>query len=102
MPKKVKMFKELRSSLEDAIAFEKGQSVDLRTTEFPLPPPSLRPKDIQEIRISLNASQVIFARYLNVSKSTVRSWEQGTRRPQGADLKLLAIARKNPLALLQA
>ena len=102
MAKKVRLFKELRDSLRDAVAFEKGQTIDLRTTELPAPPHKMRPRDIREIRISLNASQVIFATYLNVSASTVRSWEQGTRRPQGADLKLLAIAKKNPHALLSA
>jgi putative transcriptional regulator len=50
----------------------------------------------------MKATQVVFATYLNVSPNTVRSWEQGTRRPQGADLKLLAIVRKNPKALLEA
>jgi len=49
----------------------------------------------------LNASQELFARFLNVSANTIRSWEQGTRRPQGADLKLLAIAKTNPHALLK-
>jgi len=57
---------------------------------------------IWEIRQSLNASQVLFARFLNVSANTVRSWEQGTRRPRGADLKLLRSAKKNPQALLSA
>lgn len=40
--------------------------------------------------------------YLNVSPNAVRSWEQGTRRPRQAALKLLAIAKKNPKALLVA
>jgi hypothetical protein len=30
------------------------------------------------------------------------NWEQGTRRPRQADLKLLMIAKKNPKALLVA
>ena len=62
----------------------------------------MRPRGIREIRQLLNASQVLFARFLNVSKKTVRSWEQGTRRPRGADLKLLSIAKKNPQALFSA
>ena len=45
---------------------------------------------------------MLFARFLNVSANTVRSWEQGTRRPRGADLKLLSIAKKNPQVLLSA
>lgn len=100
--KKVKVFDELRDSLQSALAFERGEAVDLRVTEFPAAPRHMRPKDIREIRESLNASQVLFARFLNVSPNTIRSWEQGTRKPQGADLKLLTIAKKNPQALLSA
>jgi len=48
----------------------------------------------------LNASQTLFATYLNVSPNAMRSWEQGTRRPRQAALKLLVIAKKNPKALL--
>jgi putative transcriptional regulator len=62
----------------------------------------MRSRDIREIRRSLNASHVIFARFLNVSPNTVRSWEQGTRRPQGADLKLLRIVKTNPQVLVSA
>ena len=103
---KVKVFDELRESLQDALAFETNQrggihDTDLRVTELPPPPRKLRPRDIRAIRRSLNASQVLFARFLNVSPNTIRSWEQGTRRPQGADLKLLAIAKANPHALLK-
>lgn len=99
---KVKIFDELRESLEGALAFEQGRVTDLRVTELPPRPRKLRPRDIRKIRRSLNASQVLFARFLNVSPNTIRSWEQGTRRPQGADLKLLAIAEWNPQALLKS
>ena len=99
---KVKVFDDLRESLQDALAFEQGRAIDLRVTEIPPRPRKLRPRDIRDIRLSLNASQVLFATFLNVSPNTVRSWEQGTRRPQGADLKLLSIAKKNPQALLRA
>lgn len=102
MPKKVKVrvFDDLRDSLEEAHAYEQGRTTDLRVSELPVPPRRLRPREIRAIRRSLNASQVLFAKFLNVSANTIRSWEQGTRRPQGADLKLLAIAKKNPRALL--
>jgi putative transcriptional regulator len=99
---KVKAFDDLRESLRDALAFEGGASVNLRVTELPSAPRKMRPTDIRNIRRSLNASQVLFAQFLNVSPNTIRSWEQGTRRPQGADLKLLSIAEKNPQALLSA
>jgi putative transcriptional regulator len=108
MAKKIKVtvFDELRESLQDALAFETNRrrgihETDLRVTALPPPPRKLRPRDIRAIRRSLNASQVLFARFLNVSPNTIRSWEQGARRPQGADLKLLAIVRTNPHALLR-
>jgi hypothetical protein len=48
----------------------------------------------RQIRQTLNANQSLFATYLNVCPKAVRSWEQGTRRPRQAALKLLeAIAQ---------
>jgi putative transcriptional regulator len=102
--KKIKLnsFEDLRDGLQDAIVFERGQKVNLRVTNIPAPPKAVSPRQIQRIRRALNASQEAFASYLNVSTNAVRSWEQGTRRPQQAALKLLAIAKKNPQALLTA
>ena len=71
-------------------------------TRVPPPPRQISPREIRRIRQALNASQPLFASYLNVSPNAVRSWEQGTRRPRQAALKLLTIARKNPKALLVA
>jgi putative transcriptional regulator len=104
LPKKIKVnvFDGLRDALHDAVAFERGQKVNLRVTELPAPPKAVSPKEIRRIRQALNASQQVFASYLNVSTNAVRTWEQGTRRPQHAALKLLAIAKKNPQALLSA
>ncbi|HEY2548376.1 MAG TPA: helix-turn-helix domain-containing protein [Candidatus Acidoferrum sp.] len=104
MPKKIKvnMFDDMREALQRAAAYERGESVDLRVTRVPSRPKPISAREIRRIRQSLNASQPLFATYLNVSANAVRSWEQGTRRPRQAALKLLAIARKNPKALLVA
>ena len=104
MPKKIKVNVSdgLREGLQGAMAFEREQKVNLRVTELPAPPKIVSPKEIRRIRQALNASQQVFASYLNVSTNAVRSWEQGTRRPQHAALKLLAIAKNNPHALLTA
>jgi len=75
--------------------------VDLRVVEIPRPPEQIAPRQIREIRNSLNASQPLFALLLNVSPKAVQSWEQGLRRPRAAALKLLAIAKRNPQVLLQ-
>jgi putative transcriptional regulator len=74
--------------------------LDLRSVEIPPRPKPLKPADIRSLRESLNASQALFARLLNVSSNAVESWEQGIREPRQATLKLLHIARKNPDALL--
>jgi hypothetical protein len=36
-----------------------------------------------------------------VSMKTLRSWEQGSRKPQRSALRLLAIAKEKPALLLQ-
>lgn len=100
--RKSKFFEGMKQALEDMAAYERGEPVNLRVTELPAPPKPLRPAEIRAIRVSLNASQALFARYLNVSANTVESWEQGVRRPQDATLKLLRIAKKHPQVLLEA
>lgn len=82
------------SSVKDA------NTLDLRSVEIPARPRPMKPTDIRSLRESLNASQALFARLLNVSSNAVESWEQGLREPRQATLKLLHIARKNPSVLL--
>lgn len=74
--------------------------LDLRAVELPQRPKPMKPADIRALRETLNASQALFARLLNVSSNAVESWEQGIREPRQATLKLLHIARKNPDVLL--
>jgi putative transcriptional regulator len=102
MAKRVKfnIFADMKEALQDALAFERGDAVNLRVTRLPPAPKQLSPKEVRRIRLALHASQALFATYLNVSPNAVRSWEQGTRRPRQAALKLLVIAKKNPKALL--
>jgi putative transcriptional regulator len=99
---KVNIFDDLREALQDAAAYERGEAVNLRVTRIPARPRPISAREIRQIRRKLNASQALFATYLNVSPNAVRSWEQGLRRPQQAALKLLIIAKKNPKALLLA
>ncbi|HVP55555.1 MAG TPA: helix-turn-helix domain-containing protein [Candidatus Eisenbacteria bacterium] len=77
-----------------------SKGFDLRAAELPARPKPLKPADIRALRASLNASQALLARLLNVSSNAVESWEQGIRAPRQATLKLLHIARKNPAVLL--
>jgi putative transcriptional regulator len=99
---KVNIFDDMKHALQHAAAYERGEPVNLRVTRIPSRPKPISAKEVRHIRQALNASQALFATYLNVSPNTVRSWEQGTRRPRQAAIKLLAIAKKNPKALLVA
>jgi Predicted transcriptional regulator len=94
-------FEDLKAGLSAAIEHAQGKRTDLRTTTLPRPPKELSAKEIVKVRGQLNVSQAVFARYLNISTKTVQSWEQGLGKPNGASLKLLTIAKKNPKILLE-
>ena len=97
-------FTELKEALEDALAFERGKRRDLMVTRIqaPRPPKAMSPRDIARIRERLNCSQAVFAMLLNISPKTVQAWEQGSREPGDAALKLLTIAKNHPEVLLEA
>lgn len=56
--------------------------------------------DVAAIREKTGLSQARFAQLLGVSVRTLQDWEQGRRAPSGAARTLLAVADKNPRALL--
>ena len=98
-------FGDLKEAMEGALAFERGERRrDLKVTRIqaPRPPKAMSPKDIARIREKLNCSQAVFAMMLNISPKTVQAWEQGSREPGDAALKLLTIAKKHPEILLEA
>ena len=57
--------------------------------------------DVAQVRSKTGLSQTRFAQLLGVSVRTLQDWEQGRRAPSGAARTLLAIAAKNPKALLE-
>ena len=96
-------FAELKAAMENALAFEQGRRRELKITRIkaPRPPKAMSPTDIVQIRRKLNCSQAVFAMMLNISPKTVQAWEQGSREPGDAALKLLSIAKKHPEVLLE-
>jgi putative transcriptional regulator len=55
-----------------------------------LPPvKTYRPQEIRQIRLRYRISQAVFAAYLNVSKTSVASWESGGKKPGPTAVKLL-------------
>ena len=96
-------FADLKEAMEDAVAFERGKRRDLKVMRIqaPRPPKAMSPRDIARIRQKLNCSQAVFAMMLNISPKTVQAWEQGSRAPGDAALKLLTIAKNHPEVLLE-
>ncbi|HZD32997.1 MAG TPA: helix-turn-helix domain-containing protein [Candidatus Angelobacter sp.] len=100
MGKKDKKKGKKKAGRQHAAAKPAKTALDLRKAELPGRPKPMKPADIRALRESLNASQALLARLLNVSSNAVESWEQGIREPRQATLKLLHIAKKNPSVLL--
>lgn len=59
-------------------------------------PSAYNSERIASLRHRLNLSQPVFAAALNVSPETVKKWEQGTRVPDGATVRLLELAEQHP------
>ena len=55
--------------------------------------------DIVALRRFTGLTQAAFARALGISVHTLRNWEQGRRRPEGAALALLRVAARHPRIL---
>ncbi len=96
---------ELLSTVEEVRDHVIGEKkITMRTTKvkLPEPAPEVTPDEIVAAREALNLSQPVFARLLNVPTVTEVSWEKGRRKPSGAALRLLQIARKRPEVILNA
>lgn len=94
----------LIGAVEDVRDHVRGKKkLTLRTTQvsLPEPAPEVTPEEIAAARKALKVSQPVFARLLNVPKVTAVSWEKGRRKPSGAALRLLQIAREHPEVLLE-
>lgn len=88
-------FERLKKGAEESIAYSRGE-LTLRTTKLPAPPPAATPRRVRKLRQRLGMSQSVFAATLNVSPKLVQSWEQGLRKPDRGDLRLLQIIEAQP------
>ena len=81
-----------------------GHMDDLTMREFDAlcitPALKFTAKDVLRIRTKSRASQGVFAAFLNVGKTTVAAWEQGTKKPSGAASKLLELVDRKGLDVL--
>ena len=83
----------LIQGLKEAVAHERGKlTLKERTVELAAPAPRWTTAGIRRLRNEiLHMSQPVFAALLNVTTSTVRSWEQGQKAPSGAAARLLQL-----------
>lgn len=57
-------------------------------------------EEIKSLRLRCQASQAVFAAYLNTSPSTIQKWERGDKHPNGPSLKLLNLVERKGLEVL--
>jgi len=58
------------------------------------------PESIVSLRRKNHLSQAALAAVLNISPSTVRKWEQGSKKPAGASKKLLDLVERKGIEVL--
>ena len=51
---------------------------------------------VAQIRKRLNVSQAVFAEIMQVNRSSVQKWEDGTRKPSGTASRLLELVSEHP------
>jgi len=88
-------FERLKKGMEESIAHSRGD-LNLKTTTLPLPPPPASSAKVIALRKKLKMSQSVFAASLNVSTKLVQSWEQGVRKPDHGELRLIELLIKEP------
>src|ERR671913_1412125 len=86
---------ELIQSAKEALAIARGEMAPARAVV-----PS--DVDVTAIRKRLGLSQARFAKRFHLSPATIRDWEQGRRRPEGAARVLLTIIDREPEAAQRA
>ena len=97
------MIKELKEAIKDTVQDLMDSGVqtsftakELKNLGVTISDITITPNKIKKIRKESNCSQSVFARLLNVSISSVRQWEQGSRQPTGSAKVLLELMEKEP------
>lgn len=90
-----KLFAELVQSVKEMNAIRRGEMKPSRVFQLAEP-------DAKAIRSKFKLSQTEFASLLGISVGTLRNWEQGVRRPEGAARVLLHVVKLHPDAVRDA
>lgn len=92
------MTKRLIESLQEAVAYAKGDKSKGYETKVSVSPPVEIPEaiDVPSLRKRLHMSQAEFAACFGFNLNTLRNWEQGRRYPDKAVLAYLCVISRNP------
>jgi putative transcriptional regulator len=87
-------FESIRQGLLEATEHARGQTAGVQV---------YRPEvvDVAAVRGRLGFSQAQFAARFGFSVATLRHWERGDRKPQGAALVLLNLIDRDPKGVLR-
>ena len=85
------LFEDLKTGLEEAIDYEKGQGKAKTRTLMIAPVKKYSNEEIKAIRNKSGMTQRVFANYMGVSKKTVEAWELGRTHPTGPAYRLISI-----------
>lgn len=91
----INYYEELKTSLEEALAYKRGDKTRCRVDVLEIPTPTYTPKDIAALRKKAGLSQRALATALGVSVRTVEAWEAGKNTPSGSSMKLLYLIEKD-------
>jgi putative transcriptional regulator len=91
----------IKQRLEEfADALERGDTIQERFTcrkvRLELKPMPYAPESVRQTRLTLRASQAIFALLLGVSIKTVQAWEQGNEKPSKIACRFMDEIRRSP------
>lgn len=88
-------FQSIKQGLTEAVGHAKGKQAGIR---------EYQPYEVNvaELRKRLGLTQQQFAACFGISVATLRHWERGDRKPQGASLVLLNLIDREPKAVMRA
>ncbi|HZW31535.1 MAG TPA: helix-turn-helix domain-containing protein [Isosphaeraceae bacterium] len=100
-PRRTSVGAEILEALEEVReALNSGEPLERRFTirsyRFDFAARDYGPDDVRSVRQLLGLSQPLFADFLGVDASTVRSWEQGTRPPSTIARRFMDEVAVNP------
>ena len=80
-----------------ALAEHRAGKRTLRTHRIEYrPAPNVTPRELVQVRESLNLSRALFAAYLRTNVRTLENWEQGRAKPNAQAALLVNLVKRYP------